>query len=97
MRIVEWFIDNQPMRKLYNVCTGNVHGLKTLAEKIVAISGKNLEIHTETNDSDREYSGDNSLLLSEMGGFEFNPIDESIRLLYNWYDSNKNLIEEDKL
>lgn len=96
VKIVEWCINNKPRKNIYNVCTGKVYDLKTLAEKVVKISGKDLEIKIKTEGMGREYSGNNLMLLEELNGFEFIPIDESIKLLIKWYDENKrNIIESD--
>jgi len=97
VKIVRWFINNKPQKNVYNVCTGDVYDFKTLAEKIIKISGKRLGINIKTEGLDREYSGDNSLLLKELKDFEFSSIDESIKALYDWYESNKHIIEKDKL
>ena len=43
-----------------------------------------------------EYSGDNSLLLSELNNFKFTPIDEAIKALYDWYGANKHILEREK-
>jgi len=43
------------------------------------------------------YSGDNSLPLKELKDFEFISMDESIKTMYNWYESNKHIIEKEKL
>ncbi len=97
IKIVKWFVNNKPKKNVYNVCTGKVYDSKTLAEKIIKISSKNLDIITKTEGPGREYSGDNSLLLNELKDFEFTSIDESIKALYDWYDLNKRIIEKDKL
>jgi len=111
VKIVKWFIDNKPGNNVYNVCTGEVYDFKTLAEKIIKISSKNLDIIFKTegivknNSGDyslllslgKEYSGDNSLLLSELKDLRFTPIDESLEALYKWYDLNKHTIEKDEL
>ncbi len=97
IKIVEWFINNKPLKKIYNVCTGNVVEFKILAEKIVKISGKDLDIIIKTEGIGREYSGDNTLFMNELKDFKFSPIDESIKTLYDWYDLNKHIIEKDKL
>lgn len=89
VRIVEWFINNEPKKKVYNVCTGKAVDFKTIAEKIISISGKKLEIKIAAEGLGKEYSGDNTLLLSELKGFEFTPIDTSIKALYEWYNQNK--------
>jgi len=97
IKIVNWFINNKTQKNVYNVCTDNVNDFKTLAEKIIKISGKRLDINIKTEGLGREYSGDNSLLLKELKDFEFISIDESIEALYDWYESNKHIIEKDKL
>ena len=89
VRIVGWFVSNQPKKKVYNVCSGKVYDHQSLAEKIIKASGNDLGIKIETKGLGREYSGDNSLLLQEMGGFEFTPIDDSIKDLYSWYMERK--------
>lgn len=92
IKIVKWFIDNKPKEKIYNVCTGRVVDFKTIAEKVIKLSGKNLEIIINTDELGSEYSGNNSLLLKELGGFKFSSIDDSIKALYDWYSSNKETI-----
>ncbi len=92
IRIVKWFINNKPRNHVYNVCTGDVYDFNTLAEKIIQVSGKNVGIQIRTDGLGREYSGDNSLLLNELGGFKFSTIGESIKTLYDWHDSNKHII-----
>ena len=93
VKIVEWFIENKPQRNIYNVCTGKVYDLNTLAWKIVKIAGKNLEVIIKTGGPGREYSGNNSLLLGELSGFEFTPMDDSIKRLLDWYSDNKHMIQ----
>lgn len=92
IRIVKWFINNKPRNHVYNVCTGDVYDFNTIAEKIIKVSGKNVDIEIKTDGLSREYSGDNSLLLNELNGFKFSSIDESIKALYDWHDSNKHII-----
>jgi len=97
VKIVRWFIGNSPRRNVYNICTGKVNDFKSLAEKIIKISGKQLDIVIETAGFGREYSGDNALLLEELRDFKFQPFDKSIKELYGWYEENKQIIEKDKL
>lgn len=97
IKIVKWFIDNKPQKSVYNICTGSIYDFKALAEKIIKISGKNLEIITKIKKLGAEYSGDNSLLLSELKDFKFTLIDESIKGLYDWWDSNKHIIGKDNI
>lgn len=94
IKIVKWFIDSKPKKNVYNLCTGKVYDFKIIAEKIIRITGKRLEIVLKTENLGIEYSGDNSLLLSELNNFKFTPIDEAIKTLYDWCD--KDIIEKDK-
>jgi len=94
IKIVKWFIDNKPKKNVYNLCTGKVYDFKIIAEKIIRITGKRLEIVLKTENLGIEYSGDNTLLLSELNNFKFTPIDEAIKTLYGWCD--KDIIEKDK-
>jgi GDP-L-fucose synthase len=97
IKIVQWFIDNKPKHKVYNICTGRVIDFETIAKKIVKISGKNLNIEIKTEGLASEYSGDNSMLTSEIKKFKFGSIDEQIKNLYSWYDLNKNIIKKNEL
>jgi len=96
-RVVQWFIEHTPRMRHYNVCSGKAPDLKSLAEKVVAVSGKNLEIQVKSQGLGREYSGDNTRLLEEIGDFRFRPIEESIRDLYHWYLERKDIIDPDRL
>jgi len=90
--ITKWFIENNPKQRIMNVCTGMTYDLLGLAKKVIIASGKNLPVFVSQQGLGREYSGDNSILLEALGGFEFKPIDKSIRELYEWYLNNKNII-----
>lgn len=92
VKTVKWFIDNNPKRKIFNICTGKAIDFKTIAKKILKISGKKLEIEIKKKGLGKEYSGDNTLLLKELKGFEFTPIDVSLKSLYDWYYQNKQKI-----
>ncbi len=93
-RIVKWFIDNKPQKNIYNVCTGRTIDFKTIAKKIIKISGKKLPIKIKTKGWGKEYSGNNTLFLNELKGFKFTPIDVSLKYLYDWYVQNKNIFKK---
>jgi UDP-glucose 4-epimerase len=92
-KIVRWFIENEANYKSYNVCAGQSYDYLTLAKKIKDTSQKDVDIIVENEQMRREYSGDNTLLQSEMD-INFQDIDTSIRSLYNWYEENKSIIRE---
>lgn len=84
-RIVEWFIENEPKHKHYNVCTGQTAALLDLADMINEVSGLKREIQIAKDGWQSEYSGDNSRLLSEMGQFHFTDRKKSIEEMWNYY------------
>ncbi len=95
--IVKWFIDNEPKKQVYNVCSGQVFSFNTIAEKVVKISGKKSNGIIKTEGLKKEYSGNNSLLMSEIKDFKFKQIDGAIKSLYDWYALNKHIIDKDEL
>ncbi len=97
VKITERFIDGKPASKVYNVCTQKTHDLLTLAGMVLDAAGKNSGIRVTNEGMGREYSGRNSRLMAELGGYRFRDMRECIFELYNWYMENKNLIDKDKL
>ena len=94
-KIVKWFIENTPKKNIYNVCSGVVHDYKALAKTILDVSSKKLKINIHDAELGKEYSGDNSLLMSEIEGFKYTPIKESIKEFYDWYNTNQNIIDQE--
>ncbi len=97
VRITDWFIRNPAEEKSYNVCAGRTYDLVTLAKKVLKASGKDLEIRVAHSGLDKEYSGDNTRLLLEMGPFSFSDIDTSVASLYDWYRIHKKDIKRELL
>lgn len=97
VKITEWFIENESKDRCYNVCTGSSLDLVTLAKKVLNISEKNLDIKIAREGLGNEYSGDNSNLLKEIGGYSFCDIDKSINELHLWYLKNKDAIDVNRL
>ena len=95
IKVIEWFIHNKPKHKVYNICSGNVYDYKTLANKILKISSKKLDIVIQKNDLKCEYSGDNSRIKSEIDNLSFTNIDDAITELYSWYNNNKSIIKKE--
>lgn len=78
--ILEWFINNNPKYNVYNVCTSKPYKLLEIANMVKKITKSNVGIEVIDNINDFEYSGDNTLLLNEMNGYEFIPLEESIKM-----------------
>jgi len=97
MPVIDYFIENEGNYKSYNVTPDESIELYALAEKIRKISGKDLSIKVAQDGLELEYSGDSTRLRREIKQITFTPIDEAITKLYNWYSSNKELIDKELL
>ena len=97
VKIVKWFIENKPQKQIYNVCSGQAIDSCSLAQIVAKIAGKPLKTVVKSEGLGVEYSGDNDLLLSEMGAGDFTPMVESIKALYDWYSLNRQLINKAEL
>ncbi len=95
--VTAWFIENQSREKVYNACTGRPLDLLTLAQMVLAASGKKLEIKISKEGLGTEYSGDNGKLTQEVGKHEFREMMACIKELYDWYSENRVHVDRRKL
>lgn len=91
VRIVEYFIEHETKKKSYNIGTGKSVNLVTIAKRLKAISKSKSPIVVKKKGLNKEYTCDNSLLLSELRGFRFTDLDDSLRELYAWYVRNRTI------
>jgi len=94
-KITNWLINNKPKEKVYNTCSGDVYEYKTLAQKVIDIAGKDLNIIVQKSGIKHEYSGDNLRLRNEFKNLSFTKIDDAIKDLYMWYNNNKSIIKQE--
>lgn len=97
MPILDWFIDNNPQKKSYNITPDCAISLYDLAIMVRDISNSDVPILIKNEGLGLEYSGDNTLLKNEYTTICFTPIRTAIQELYNWYRENKQLIQKDLL
>ncbi len=95
--VVRHFLQHGGRHKAYNVTPDTTVELRELAEKVVAVSQKNLPVVIEQEGLGSEYSGDNRRLREEIPGLQFTPIDEAISRLYEWYADHRDLIRYEAL
>lgn len=91
VRIVDYFINNNPKEKFYNIGTGKKIDLLTIAKIINEISDKKSKIIVKKNGLNREYTCDNSRLKKEIKGIKFTDFDQTLKFLLQWY---KNIIPD---
>lgn len=94
--ILEYFIENNPRFKSYNIVPDDFVELRDIATQVSEISG-NSDVRIANNGYGLNYYGDNSRLRSEIRDLRFTPINTAIRELYNWYRENINLLDKQKL
>lgn len=96
-KLTSWFLEYEPRHKTYNVCRGQTYDLVSLARIVAAISGKEPEIQIQRGGLAPEYSGANTRLLEEIGGFQFRDMKDSIAELYAWYEAHLAEIDPERL
>jgi len=96
-KLTAWFIDNEPQDKAYNVCRGRTFTLLELAQMVAAVSGRNPEIVVRNEGIGPEYSGDNTRMLDEIGGYKFREMRGCVGELYEWCDAHASGIDAAQL
>jgi UDP-glucose 4-epimerase len=91
VKLTMWFIENDARHKAYNACTGRPVAISELARVIARVSGRNPGVSVMTEGIGPEYSADNSRMLTQMGGYRFWDLEDSIRDLYAWYERNEEI------
>jgi UDP-glucose 4-epimerase len=95
--VLDYFIQNNPRHRAYNVTPDQAIELYGVAQKIRAISGKDLPILVGKAGTGLSYSGDNGRLREEIPNLSFTPIDNALKELYDWYSDNSQLVNRDFL
>jgi len=97
LRVVEYFLQNKPEHKAYNLTPGQPIELLNIAKKVKEISGKDLPVIVSNKGMGFEYSGDCTRLKKEIKNFKITTLDSAIKELYQWYCENKSLLKKDLL
>jgi len=92
-RIVIWFIEKTPSKQVYNVCRGKAYEFSDLAERIKGLTNDDVKVSVKYKDIGKRYGGINQDLLTELGEFEFTPMEQSLKNMLDWYTENRNLID----
>ncbi len=90
-------LQDPPSVRTLNVSAGIPMELRSLAELVLHVSGKDLPIQIETPGFGAEYSADVSLMHQQLPGLFFTPIEEGIGRLYSWYSEHRDLIRPEQL
>jgi nucleoside-diphosphate-sugar epimerase len=93
LHIIEYFLKNNPSLNSYNITPEKATDILSIARIINQMSDFQSEIIIVNPGLNREYSGDNKNLKSEMGNYEFMSMDESIKRLIDYYQSNLDFLD----
>lgn len=96
-RIMKILIENPPKEHHYNICRGESIDLYDLAVMVKKLTRSDSEVVVGEEGWKKEYSGDNSKLLEEIGGFEFTSYEETIRKLIEFYKMNRKELDPSRL
>ena len=92
-RMLEKFIHAEPEFHTYNAVSGSPVELYSLAEIVRKISGKDLDIIVCRDGYANEYTASNGRILQLLEGFQYTKIEDSVRMLYQWYEKRQESID----
>jgi UDP-glucose 4-epimerase len=92
-RIIDFFIGNNTHEKIFNTTPTESSDLLNIVKIVDETFGSKSKINILKKGYGKEYTGNNLKLLSHMPNFKFTPLSESIRLLSDYYQTKKNIID----
>lgn len=92
-RIVAWFVEHTPRWHDYNICSGEDFLLTELAQKVRAVSKKDLSIELLSQERNLDYSASNQRLLAEYDGPPLLQMDNALEMLYSYYTNIQETID----
>ena len=93
----DYFIENEPLHKAYNITPDKIYGLVELAEMVRKISGKDIPIQVASEGNGLDYYGSNARVKAEVKNYYFTEMEKSIKNLFAYYESIKDKINYEAL
>lgn len=97
IRIIDFFILNEPKEKFFNIGRGEGIDLLTIAKDVSDISEKKTKIAVKMNGLKNEYTCSNTLLKKTIEGLQFTDFSESLRDLYSYYKGVRGSLDLSRL
>lgn len=97
MPVLEYFIENNPRYKSYNVVPDEETELLSAAQAVAEVSGSRAGVQVAQEGYGLNYSGDNARLRGEIPSLRFTPFKQAVQQLYRWYAENKNMLDKNNL
>ena len=92
MPVLDYFIENEPKFKCYNVVPDEETELLQAAQTVLDVSGKKLPIQVAHEGYGLNYSGSNARLRKDIPSLCFTPLKQAIADLFSFYCENKKLL-----
>lgn len=97
MPILEYFIENTPQYKTYNITPDYETELLQAARTVQQLSGGKSTLQIAREGYGLSYSGSNARLKKEIKNLKFTPFEQAVEELFNYYNKNKSQINQDLL
>jgi len=97
VKIIEYFIEKNPKEKFFNIGSEGKVRLYSLAKTINKLDDYSLPIEIKREGLNREYTSNNDRLKKEIKDLKLTPIEIAITKLYEYYLSNKLIIDPNLL
>lgn len=88
VKIVEHYITYKPIHNIINITPTKSVSLEEIAKIANSFCENKVNIKIKNPIMNNEYTGDNSLLLSDIPDFEFTKIEDGLKKLYNYINQN---------
>lgn len=96
-RIIDFFIQNEPKEKFFNIGRGEGIDLLTIAKCVIDISEKKTKIAVKINGFKNEYTCSNTRLKNTIKDLQFTDFSESLRDLHSYYKSIRSSLDLSRL
>lgn len=83
-KIVHYFIEHKPKNNIINITPTKSVSLLEMAKIVNNFENNKVNIIIKNKTMNNEYTGDNSLLLSEIPNIQFTDIKQGLKKLYNY-------------
>jgi len=97
VKMVDWFIHNNPKEKIYNVSSGKKIDLINLANIINEISDFKSEIIVLNEGLNNEYTSNNKKVLKELSNFSFTPHKDAISKMRDYFSANLDRLDHETI
>ena len=97
VKIVDCFVEKRPTQRFYNITPSESVDLLTVSQLINQVSNFQSNTVVLNEGLNTEYSGDNTRILAELGGYSFTPYAEGIAKLHRYYQAALDTLDTDTI